>query len=386
MDNSFQSSFFLCVIVFLTFTSVIVTAECPVEFEDVCECGYVPYGPKRKLTYVTNCTNAGFDNTMMLRKLPPETEVLIFVGNEVKDLPLNIFGLDIVYEKLHTIDLSNNHIQTIKGRTFHNVANVTKLILNDNDLYIVFKDLRPRMFSNFVNLEELHLRNAFTEKVKSGDYLNNLAQIFKNSSLNHLKVLNLENNEISGIEPDEFCSLPSLEELHLGFNHLKDIPRISCLKHLKIFDIGNNLIPHFSDKSLLNLEQVKNYTHLLINLTDNPFKCDCNMIGTYIWLMTTPMILPNREKLYCSSGFPPIIGKTIATIQLNELQCIPVLKEYNYHYSASHITLTIGLCFVLIGVVALIYRHRAAVATSWRRIIDPIRSKIYYVSLDSMEV
>lgn len=383
MRNCFQT-LFLCLTILLSYVSLTESGYCPVEFEDVCECGYVRYGPENKLTYVTKCSNTGFDNALMLRKLPPETEVLIFVGNEVKDLPVNIFDQDIVYDKLHTIDMSNNHIQTIKGKTFHNVANVTKLILNDNDLYIVFKDLRPRMFSNFINLEELHLRNAFTEKVKARDYLTNLAQIFKNSSLNHLKILNMESNEISNIQPDEFCSLPALQELYLGNNHLKDIPlNFSCIKHLRILDTGNNLIPHLSDASLQNLEHVKNNSHLMVNLTANPFRCDCSMVKTYKWIMTTNITLVNRENFQCLDGFHLNIGKTVASVKLNELQCIPMLKEFNYHYSPSLMTLTVGMILVLIGVITIIYKNRTAVGTSWRRIIYPIRSKFHYVSLDN---
>jgi hypothetical protein len=51
---------------------------------------------------------------------------------------------------------------------------VERLILNHNDLYIVSSLSHPRMFSNFVNLKELHLTNAFTEQIVSQWYLLNL--------------------------------------------------------------------------------------------------------------------------------------------------------------------------------------------------------------------
>lgn len=379
-----------CFIILQSIIALAFSSGCPAEFEELCECGYVPYGLDKRLTYVTNCTNTGFDNAIMLRKLPQETEVLIFVGNEVKDLNPNIFAQDILYEKLHTIDLSNNHIQSIKGKTFHNVANVTKLILNDNDLYIVSKDHHPRMFSNFVNLKELHLRNAFTEKVKAGDYLNNLVQIFENSTLKHLQVLNMENNEISGISHGEFCSLPSLEHLHLGNNHLKDISlNFSCLKNLKVLDVGSNLISSLSESSLKNLETFKNNSHFMLNLTANPFRCDCNMVKTYIWIMTTTINLVNRDHYYCYDGFPPIIGKNIVSVQLDELQCLPVIHKYEYHTTPSFITLTVGLFCLFVVLTVVLYRNRDALTTSIRRVLYPLRSKFHYVSLDrraTMEV
>ncbi|GIY02023.1 uncharacterized protein CEXT_526521 [Caerostris extrusa] len=351
---------------------------CPSEFKEMCECGFKSNEHGKKI-YVTNCTNAGFDNAMMLRNLPPNTEVLIFVGNEIRDLPLNIFGQETVYEKLHTIDFSDNRIQTIKGRTFHNVANVTKLILNDNDLYIISKDHHPRMFSNFVNLKELHLRNAFTEKIKAGDYLNNLVEIFENSSLNHLRVLNMENNEISGIYQGEFCSLPALEELYLADNHLKDIPlNFSCLNYLKVLDVGNNFIPYLSDKTIKSLEVTK---HLKLNLTSNPFECDCRMTQTYHWMKSTSLTLVNREHFYCYDGFPPNIGKTVLSVHPSDLQCVPDLIEVNYHTSA-FIVLTIGLAFIAIVLSVLIYKNKTTVGIYVNRMIRPIQNKFHYVSLE----
>ena len=52
------------------------------------------------------------------------------------------------------------------------------------------------MFSNFYNLEALHLTNAFTEAVDSKWYLGDLKEIFLNSNMTKLKKLHLEQNEI----------------------------------------------------------------------------------------------------------------------------------------------------------------------------------------------
>ncbi|XP_015928228.1 phospholipase A2 inhibitor [Parasteatoda tepidariorum] len=357
-------------------------SSCPPEFKELCTCGYVKYGLDRK--FVTNCTDSGFDNVLMLRKMPPMTEILVFVGNEVKDLPLNIFGQETLYKKLHTIDFSNNHIQTIKGRTFHNVGNVTKLILNDNDLYIVFKDHHPRMFSNFVNLRELHLKNAFTERVKAGDYLNNLVQIFGNSSLKQLRVLNMENNEISGIDPGEFCFLPTLEELYMGNNRLKDLSlSFSCLTHLKFIDVGHNLISKLSDETLQSLETRRS---LRLNLTANPFNCDCNLVNTYEWMKTTPLNLIHHDYYYCYDGFPSSnIGQSVMAIAVEDLQCDPTSVPKEYHSSASFVVMIIGLICLSILLSVLTYKNWPVVSNHTRRIIRPLQCKFSYVSLERQE-
>ena len=49
------------------------------------------------------------------------TEILIFTGNDLGELPMNILGRTD-YEDLDLIDLSNNKITFIPGKTFHHVS------------------------------------------------------------------------------------------------------------------------------------------------------------------------------------------------------------------------------------------------------------------------
>merc|ERR1711936_398261 len=78
------------------------------------------------------------------------------------------------HELLKVIDFSNNRIQEISGKAFHKVSNVEKLILDHNDLSISGDENHPRMFTNFLNLQEVHLTNAFTENIDSKYYLDDL--------------------------------------------------------------------------------------------------------------------------------------------------------------------------------------------------------------------
>ena len=100
------------------------------------------------------------------------------------------------YPYLDTIDMTNNKIEEIKGKTYHRVGKVKTLILNHNQLDITKEKNHPRIFSNFVNLESLHLTNAFTEGIDSKEYLLALEQIFIGSNLSSLIKLHLEQNEI----------------------------------------------------------------------------------------------------------------------------------------------------------------------------------------------
>ena len=115
----------------------------------------------------------------MLEFLPDETEVLIFNGNNVEYLPNNVLGITQEHELLKVIDLSNNNISEISGKAFHKVRNVEILILNHNDLRISGEESHPRILTNFLNLKELYLTNAFTEVIDSKYYLKDL-QVSKN--------------------------------------------------------------------------------------------------------------------------------------------------------------------------------------------------------------
>lgn len=52
----------------------------------------------------------------------------------MSELPSNIFGTNSTMEKLRFLDMSNNGIQVIKGKSYHHVSSVERLILNNNKI------------------------------------------------------------------------------------------------------------------------------------------------------------------------------------------------------------------------------------------------------------
>lgn len=116
--------------------------------------------------------------------------------------------------------MSNNGIHDVKGKAFHHVVGVTRLILNHNNISISSEEERnfhhPRVFSNFFNLEELHLTNAFADNTDA-TLADDLHDIFVNSNLTKLYKLHLEQNEIKNFKDDRvFCDLPNLHDIYLG--------------------------------------------------------------------------------------------------------------------------------------------------------------------------
>ena len=96
------------------------------------------------------------------------------------------------------------------------------------------------MFTNFLNLRELHLTNAFTENIDSKYYLDDLATMIMAAlaeGVNNLTKLYLGQNEIWSIKNEMFCSdlFPVLSHLDLSNNQLYDLNfKFECIKKLTV--------------------------------------------------------------------------------------------------------------------------------------------------------
>lgn len=53
---------------------------------------------------------------------------------------MNVFGTNNSYLDLKVVDMSNNNIRDIRGKTYHRVSNVERLILNHNEISISSKE------------------------------------------------------------------------------------------------------------------------------------------------------------------------------------------------------------------------------------------------------
>ena len=156
-------------------------------------------------------------------------------------IPNNVFGIVHEHEVLKVIDFSNNRIQEITGKAFHKVSNVEKLILNHNDLRISGNENHPRMLTNFGNLRELQLTNAFTEVIDSKYYLDDLQTMIMaafNEGMEKLQKLHLGQNELWSLGDKVFCGdmMPPLTHLYLDNNNLQDLQfGFECIKNLQVF-------------------------------------------------------------------------------------------------------------------------------------------------------
>ncbi|XP_066150782.1 leucine-rich repeat-containing protein 15 [Euwallacea fornicatus] len=359
--------------------------KCANRLLEPCICGqqYI----ERITKFVVNCTNTGFTTTEALQVLPEQTNVLIFTGNHLNVLPMNIFGDSPYLSELQVIDMSNNGIREIKGKTFHHVTKVQRLILNHNNISIAAEDDRnfhhPRVFSNFFNLEELHLTNAFADNTDS-KLADDLHDIFVNSNLTKLYKLHLEQNEIKGWKDEKvFCDLPNLHDLYLGDNKIPSLNfKILCLKKLRYLDLEYNNITKFTQKDLDLFDQLQSEPSrseaLTLEIGNNPLKCDAAARNLYLWSQNTRVKIRNEDLLKC-------VNAKYGQKYIVNLKSLTESKQGRVS-KALTVLLVVLICILVTLTSVYVYLKKESVRNKLSPVFEAITRKVQYTTIESQEV
>lgn len=378
-----------------TSTSTTQSNDCGPHFHGKCSCGRSEYDSV--LQYIVNCTNTGFHNTDVLEFMPRNTEVLIFTGNNVPELPWNVFGSINDYPNLKVVDMSNNHIRDIHGKSYHHVASVEILILNHNNLSISDADdmdtdddeeadtnhHHPRVFSNFYNLQSLHLTNAFAENT-SAALSEDLHDIFKNSNLTKLNKLHLEQNEIMRFaDRNVFCDLPSLRDLHLGDNYLSEINfNVICLKRLRFLDLESNRFEQLRQRDLLLLDRLQMMperdTNLMIDFYRNPFVCDCKLSPFIEWARATNVTVRRKDETMCRQNR----DTEHYAMDFKTAGCqLYTTRSSHGHVVALAVLLGAFTALLLVLIVAVVYMSRDRIRKAVSPILTTVSKKVQYTTI-----
>jgi len=363
--------------------------ECPLQLRPFCRCGNAVYNEVNpdKTVYVVNCSYVNLSNVTFLHYLPQETEVLLLNNNNLTSLPSDLLVKPENYKRLQAIDLSNNNLITVHNETFKNLSELRILNLNDNQIQITGDNYYSKLLLGLDKLENLQLKNAFGEKHLDVNFMEVLNTILMDSKLINLKVLNLAENHIRIFSsPFIFCSLPALEKLYLNHNLLADQIELNlnCTPKLFILDLSNNYITKITNSTIENYDDSKLTFHL--NLTNNPFNCDCELSPLISWLQSTKVWVVGVKYLQCERGYPESnIGRYLHNLTLTDLQCRDPMSGEEQAYQHLVITYSIVISLIasiIILLTAVLLVTRKSVAFYWQELSNLIAKKRDYAPLD----
>ncbi|XP_072276337.1 chondroadherin-like protein [Pyxicephalus adspersus] len=209
--------------------------------------------------------------------------------------------------------LSNNQISDLNSDVFQGASKLEYLFLDHNNFVKVPKE----MFVFLPNILSLHMEhNSVTslsdmtgaEKLRwlylTGNNINSVRpSAFRN--MKSLEKLYLDDNRLNEVPSHALKGLPMLSELRLSKNPIKNIgngaflPISRSLQHLYLNDMGLlkvsnrafiGLGPHIKSLFIENnklevLPDMKSFSGLeVINLSNNPFRCDCHLKHLHRWI------------------------------------------------------------------------------------------------------
>lgn len=262
---------------------------------------------------------------------------LSLYDNNIATLPGKVFAPLV---RLISLDLAANNLASIqysKDRLF-SLGSLIYLNLADNKLSY----LQPDFFQYTISLKYLHLERNLLGDLLMRDYG---GVIFK--GLVKLSELNLMDNKIRSIPDPTFQDLDSLQFLNLTNNKLAEWgPNLfKATQNLHVLDLTNNLLP------MLHKENVHDFTAMQsLNLTGNPFVCNCDMRWFRDWVNKTRIVLTNNATYRCN-GPTDWAGRRFLSFDRTKINCV-FFTWYDIVIASA-----VGILLVLV-IAGISYRKR----------------------------
>ncbi|XP_023211537.1 toll-like receptor 2 [Centruroides sculpturatus] len=180
--------------------------------------------------------------------------------------------------KLEKLKLENCKMQFIELGSFTHLKSLKMLDMKNNQLFQT-NSYSVQMFHGLVSLETLILNE---------NKLNSIDSLF--NRLFSLKYLDLNYNLIKNIKPENFFNLTNLQTLYLRGNILVEWKKktFSRNKNMNFMDISKNKIKTISSSMLNDIKNLKQ-----VNMSDNPFVCNCELLIYLNWANDTNTTIIN---------------------------------------------------------------------------------------------
>ena len=244
----------------------------------------------------------------------PKLNVLILSFNKFRELNTYTFkGLHNL-SKLH---LDECNISTIEGGTFQNMRKVKEFRITDNPLPLI----RNGTFLGLSNVTTMTLSTG-TYSIESGGliglerlyrlkiYLTRLTALSQGMflGLNKLKYLTINSNPISLLATNFTEGLILLKELDLRNNKISTINpgAFQLSPNIKYLYLKYNKLTTITNGTFSGLFEPGLYSRLELDLSSNPWICDCNLQWLIDWVKMKfkskiGFGLPRIQQTECSS-------------------------------------------------------------------------------------
>ena len=273
--------------------------------------------------------------------------------------------LELIDSRLKYLDLSNNQIENINGRTFRNLSALQTLDLSSNKLATS--------------------KNTFSVLLRHNQ---------------NLKILNVSNSYMTSLPADTVVSNVKLETFNLSHNFFHEIPvHISHLLNLAILDLRSNSIQFLNETSRSVLDTLyhtqierhnsTNSTPIIhVLLQDNPFLCNCDQLDFTRWFTSSPLFATSRNEYFCVSN-GQIVTMDETSVDSARQDCTRIKRRHLLLILTT--TVTPVVVIVMVVTILLWYkRHQTAkarqlLAHGIRRIRDNARRFPVFLSYSSDE-
>nr|O93233.1 RecName: Full=Phospholipase A2 inhibitor; Short=beta-PLI; Flags: Precursor [Gloydius brevicaudus siniticus]BAA31994.1 phospholipase A2 inhibitor [Gloydius brevicaudus siniticus] len=233
----------------------------------------------------------------------PNLQELHLSNNRLKTLPSGLFRN---LPQLHTLDLSTNHLEDLPPEIFTNASSLILLPLSENQL----AELHPSWFQTLGELRILGLDHNQVKEIPISCF----------DKLKKLTSLDLSFNLLRRLAPEMFSGLDNLEKLILESNPIQCIvgrtfhwhPKLTVLslKNSSLTNIMGFFQPleqlellDLSDNELTTMEPpvYKTSANLSLDLSGNPWACDCRLDNLLTWVNEHNIHLYSKEEIVCAS-------------------------------------------------------------------------------------